>query len=136
MADQRRIRPNVCYGSRGGSGTTGLTPEALTRHNQLALLQQEVAPEDPPNSASPTLNPQVNVDILRRSPLGSDDLEPVVSPLVATAHNGPKPEGALVVVGDPRYDEEERVQKLQRFIVAERVQHERGEALRICLRPG
>ena len=109
------------HGCRVGSGTTGLTPEALGRHNQLAFLQQEVAPEDLANIAPPTLDPEVNVDILRRSLLGSDDLGSVVSASLATAHEGPKPEGALVVVGDPKDDEEDTVQELQRFFVAERV---------------
>ena len=68
--------------------------------------------------------------------LGSDDFESVISPSVAAAHEGPKPEGALVVVGDPRNDDEDRVQKLQRFIVAERVRREKGEALRIRLEAG
>ena len=114
-------------------GTTGVTPEALRRHNQLAFLQQEVAPEDLGNIAPPTLDPEVHVDILRRSLLGSDDLGSVVSPSVATAHEGPKPECTLVVVGDPREDKEDRVQELQRFIVVERVQREKQEALRIRL---
>ena len=73
------------------------------------------------------------MDIFRRSLLGSDDLESVVSPSVATAHERPKPQGALVVVGDPRDDEEDTVQELQRFIVAQRVQREKEEALRIQL---
>ena len=57
----------------------------------------------------------------------------MVSPSVATAHEGPKPEGALVVVGDPRDDKEDREQELQRFIAAQRVQREKEEALRIRL---
>ena len=69
------------------------------------------------------------MDILRRSLLGSDDLRLVVSPSVATAHKEPQPEGALVVVGDPRGDERDRVQELQRFIVAEHVQRKKEEAL-------
>ena len=56
----------------------------------------------------------------------------VVSPLVAT---GPKTEGALVVVGEPKDNAEDRlqVQVLQRYIVAERVQREKEEALRVRL---
>ena len=69
--------------------------------------------------------------ILRRSLLGSDDLGSVVSPSVATAEEGPKPKGALVVVGDPRDDEEERVLELPRIIVAERFQREKEQSLRI-----
>ena len=133
VADQRLIQPNLRHGSRGGSGNTGLSDEALRRHNQLAFLQQEVAPEDLANTVPPTLDIEVNVHILRRSLLGSDDLGSVVSASVANAHEGPKPEGALVVVGAPRDDEEDRVQELQRFIVAERVQREKEEALTICL---
>ena len=34
----------------------------------------------------PTLDPEVNVDILRRSLMGAVDLRSVVSPAVATAH--------------------------------------------------
>ena len=89
VANQRPIQPNLRHGSRGVSGNTGLTPEAPRRHNQLAILQQEVAPEDLANVAPPMLNREVNVDILRRSLLGSDDLRSVVSPSVATAHQGP-----------------------------------------------
>ena len=125
VADQRPIPPNLHHGSRGGSATTGLITEALRHHNELALLQQEVAPVDLANIAPPTLDSQVNVDILRRSLLGSDDLRSVVSRSVATAHKGSKPKGALVVVGDPRDDEEDRVQDLQRFMVVERVQREK-----------
>ena len=73
------------------------------------------------------------MNILRPSVLASHDLGLVVSPSVATAHEGPKPEGALVVVGDPRDDEEDRVQKLQRFIVTEHVQREKEEDLRVQL---
>ena len=105
-------------GSRGGSGNTGLSPEALRRHNQLAFLQQEIIPEDLANIAPHMLDTEVNVDILRRSLLGSDDLWSAVSPSVATAHEGPKPDSALAVVGDPRDDEEGRVRELQRFIGA------------------
>ena len=85
------------------------------------------------NIAPPTLDTEVNVDILRRSLLGFDDLWSVVSPSVATAHEGPRPEGALVVVEDPRDDEEDRVEELQSFIVAGRVQRHKEGALRICL---
>ena len=125
--DQRPIQPNLHHGSRGGSGTTSLTPEALRRHNQLASLQQEVAAEDLANIVPPTLDPEVNVDILRRSLL--------VSGVTLGGHSpeGPNPEGALFVVGDPGDDEEDRVQELQRFIVAVRVQHEKEEALRMRL---
>ena len=133
VANQRKIQPNMLHGRRGGSGTTRLTPEALRHHNQLALLQQEVAPEDVAYIAPPTLDPEVNVNILRRSLLGSDDLGSVVSASVATAYEGPKPEGALDVIGDPRDDEEDRMQELQRFIVAERGQREKEEPLRIRL---
>ena len=133
VADQRSIHPNLRHGCRGGSGTTGLTPEALRCHNQLAFLQQEVAPEDLANIAQPALDPEVNVDILRQSLLGSDDLGSVLSASVATGHEGPKPQGALVVVGDPRDDKEDRVQDLQRVIVDERVQRQKEEALRIRL---
>ena len=62
---------------------------ALLAVGQLAYLQQEVAPEDLPNVAPPMLDREVNVDILRRSLLGSDDLGSVVSPSLATAHEGP-----------------------------------------------
>ena len=108
VGDHRLIQR---HGSRGGSGTTGLTREALRRHNQLAFLQQEDAPGDMANILPPTLDPEGNVDIFRRSLLGSDNLGSVVSPSVATAHEGPKPEGALVLVGDPRDDKEDRVQE-------------------------
>ena len=133
LADRRPIQANLRHGGRGGSGTTGLTPQALRRHNQPAFLQQELTPEDLANIAPPTLHPKVHVDILCRSLLGSDDLGSVVSPSVATAHEGPQSEGALVVVGNPRDDEEDRVQGLQRFIVVERVQREKIEALKIWL---
>ena len=125
VADQRPIKANLRHGSRRGSGTTGLTPEALRRHNQVAFLLRQVAPEDLAKIAPPTLVPEVNVDILRRYLLGSDDLGSVVSPSVSTAHEGPEPEGALVVVGDLRDDEEDRVQELQGFIVAKLVQREK-----------
>ena len=49
---------------------------------------------------------------------------------VATAHGGPKPQGALVLVEDPRDDGEDRVQELQRLMVDERVQREKEKALR------
>ena len=91
MAAQRPMQPNLRHGSRGGSGTTDLTHEALRRHSRLAFLQPEVAPEVLPNIAPPTLDPEVNVDILRRSLFGSDDLWSVVSPSVATAHKNPSP---------------------------------------------
>ena len=64
VANGRPIQPNLRHGSRRGSGTTGLTPEALRPHNQLALLQQEVAPVDLAIIAPPTLDPEVNADIL------------------------------------------------------------------------
>ena len=71
----------------------------------------------------PTFDPEGNVDIVRRSLMGSDDVGSVVSPSVATAHEGTIPEGALVVVGDPKVivgdpgdDKDGRVQELQRFI--------------------
>ena len=118
MAKQRPIKPNLRHGSIRGSRTTGLTPVALRRHNHLAFLQQEVAPEDLANIVPPTLDPEVNVDILRRSLLGSADIGSVVLPPEATTQKGPKPKGALVVVGDPRDDKEDKVQELQRFIVA------------------
>ena len=62
--------------------------------------------------------------------MGSYDLDLVVSPSVATVHEGPRLEGALVVVGDPRADEKYTAQVLHRFIVAERVQRKKEEALR------
>ena len=62
VADQRPFQPNLRHGSRGGSGITGLTPDAVMSHNQ-----PEVVPEDLANIAPPTLDPAVNVDILRRS---------------------------------------------------------------------
>ena len=65
VADQRSIQPNLRHGSRGGSGTTGLTPEALRRHNQLAFLQQKGPMEGRAIIVLPTLRPEVNVDILR-----------------------------------------------------------------------
>ena len=133
VANQRPIQPNLRHGSRGGSGTTGLTPEALRRQNHLAFLQQELAEEVLANIVPPILDPEVSVDILHQSLLGSDDLGSVVSPSVATAHEGPRPQRALVVVGDLRDNMEDRVQELQRFIVAERVQGENAEALRIRL---
>ena len=43
VADRRPMRQHLRYGSRGGSETTSLTPEALRRHNQLAFPQPEVA---------------------------------------------------------------------------------------------
>ena len=69
--NQRPIQPNLHHGSRGGAGTTSLTPEALRRHNKLAFLQQQVAAEDLANIAPLTLDPEENVDILRRSLLVS-----------------------------------------------------------------
>ena len=85
------------------------------------------------NIAPFTLDPQVDVDILHRSLLGSNDLGSVVSPSVATAEERRKPEGTLDVIGDPREDKEDRMQELQRFIVPKRVQHEKEKALRIQL---
>ena len=108
-------------------------PKALRRHNQLDFLQQAVSSQALANIAPPLLDPEVNVDILRRSLLGSDNLGSVLSPSAATDHERPKPESALVVVGDPRDDEEDRVQEMQRFIVAEGVPREEEEALRIRL---
>ena len=55
------------------------------------------------------------MDILRRSAMGSDDHGSVVSPSVATAHEEPKPEGANLVVGYPRDNQEDTVQELQKF---------------------
>ena len=73
----------------------------------------------------------MNGDILRRSLLGSDDLGYLVSPSEATAHEGSEPEGAIVVVGDSRDNREDSAQELQRFIVADRVQREKEEDLRV-----
>ena len=87
VANQRPIQPNLGHGSRAGSGTTGLTPKGLRRHNQLAFLQEEVAPEDLANIAPPTLDRQVNVDILRRSLWGSDDLGSPVSGVTLGGHS-------------------------------------------------
>ena len=91
-----------------------LPPKTLRCQNQLAFLQLEFASEDPAIIAPPTLDPEVNVDILRRSLLGPADLWSVVSSSVATAHEGPKPEGALVVLGDLGDNEEDGVHELQR----------------------
>ena len=125
VANQRPIQPNLRHGSRGGYGATGLTPRPLRHHNQQYVLQREVAADHLASIAEPTLDPVVNLDILRRFLLGSDGRGLVVSPSVETAHEGPKPEGALIVVGDPGEDEEDRVQELQRFIVAQPVQREK-----------
>ena len=125
---QRPIQPNLFHGSRRGSGS-GLTSEVLRRQDQLAFLQQEVAAEDLA-AVAPLI---INLDALRRSLLGSDGSGSSVSPSVATAHKGPRPRGTLVLVGDPEDDDEDRVQQLQRAILAERVQREKEHAVRLEL---
>ena len=90
-----------------------------------------MAQEDMANIVPPTIDPEVNVDILRRSLLEFDALGLVVSSSLETAYDGPKPEGALFVVGDPKDDEEDRVQQSQRFIVSERVQRHKEGALQM-----
>ena len=131
VADERPIQRNLRHGSRGGFGSTRLAPETLRRHNQLAFLQHKVAQEHLPNIVPPTFDPEVNVDSLRRSLMGSADLRSVVSPSLATPHEGPRPEGALVVVGNLKDDEEDGAHDLHRFIVAERVQRKKEEAPRV-----
>ena len=92
-----------------------------------------MAQKDLANIVPPIFDPEMSVDILRWSLMGSNDLGSVVSPSVANAHEGPKPEGALVVVGELRDDEEDKVEELQRFIIAERVEREKEEALWVRL---
>ena len=87
-----------------------------------------MAKEDLASILPPAPNPEVNEDILRRSPLGSDDLRSLMSPSVATAQEEPNPVRALAVEGDPCGDEGDRVQELQRFILTECVQRKKKEA--------
>ena len=42
----------------------------------------------------------------------------MVSSSLATAPEGPKPEGALFVVRYPGYNQEDKVEELQKFIIA------------------
>ena len=74
VAAQRPMQPNLCDGSTGGFGTTGLTPEVLRGHNKLAFLEQEVAQEVLTNIVPPTFHPKVHVDIRCQFLLRSDDL--------------------------------------------------------------
>ena len=73
-----------------------------------------MAQEDLASILRPPLDPEVNMDIVRRSLMQCDHLRSVVSPSVATAHEGPRPLDTLITVEDSRGDEDERLQELQR----------------------
>ena len=146
VATQRtRSGANLHHGSRGASGSAGLTPEAMRRHEQLAFLQQEVSSADiTAATAMPAPEqPAFNLDLLRRSIAGSDDwMQSAVGSIATTGTmlaavqtiltdlNAQQPQStALVAIGDSGVGvEEDRVLELQRTIVQERLQRERAEA--------